>query len=129
MTFRGGALDVVLTLPARLAASAGSASRAAKLLILARNVLLFILQDRHALLRRPLAPETPAPPSGSLDQGQRVQGGKAMAVGLPGMKRRADSDSADFLRQAYCEEYGPPGLPDNKNVPSPALILKGASSR
>jgi hypothetical protein len=42
MTFRGGVLEVVLTPPALLAASAGRASTAAKLLIVARNDLLFI---------------------------------------------------------------------------------------
>lgn len=44
MTFRGGLFEVVLILPALLAASAGTASRAAKLPIVARNALLFICQ-------------------------------------------------------------------------------------
>jgi hypothetical protein len=41
-TFRGGVSDVVLTGTAPGAAKAGKALRAAKLLAVARNVLLFI---------------------------------------------------------------------------------------
>ncbi len=47
MTFRGGLLEVVRTLPSSLAASAGTGSRAAKLLSVARNVLLSICESSY----------------------------------------------------------------------------------
>jgi hypothetical protein len=44
ITFRGGVLEVVLATPTLLVASVGTASSAARLLIVARNVLLLICQ-------------------------------------------------------------------------------------
>src|SRR2546430_7028414 len=56
ITFRGGRLEVVLTFAARLSAGAGVgvAPRAAKLLILAKNVLLFICRSSRFVLMNSL---------------------------------------------------------------------------
>jgi hypothetical protein len=101
ITFRGGVLEVVLTLSALLAASTGTASTAARLLIAARNVLLFISHIRDcpgtpalpAILAPPQAPtrlgelRPPAPDRGAQSAGTQAQTAGQRPVVVGGLER------------------------------------------